>query len=218
MALIMSSCNTTLRHYEQYTVTDVVDYSTFQQNGIFVTESNSVSFEYQPIGSVVSVTRGAAEEYINYLITTKAKRVDMEKAFAEIGKKLLDMNADGLINMRIRQSFEDDFYYLTITGMAIKRLDGKEEQPRPVYTFKEKIGEIDGISLKVMEAYQSGTKVVTSRELNADQVKEAWKRFFYKQPHVQFYTADGWKEKRAYMGIVDSNIIDYKTNNMMPIE
>lgn len=53
-----------------------------------------MDFDYTPIGSVVSVTRGAIRNAWSY-------SVDTEKAFSDIGKKVKAIGADGLINMKI---------------------------------------------------------------------------------------------------------------------
>lgn len=76
LSLLITSCVS----LDQMTVTEVIDYSRFLKNGIYVTESNNVDFDYTPIGSVVSVTRGAIRNAWSY-------SVDTEKAFSDIGKK-----------------------------------------------------------------------------------------------------------------------------------
>ena len=52
--LFFSSCMSTYRSY-----TIVVDYSRYAANGFFITESNSVSFEYMPVGSVIAHVSGS---------------------------------------------------------------------------------------------------------------------------------------------------------------
>lgn len=193
---------------EQMTVTEVIDYSRFLKNGIYVTESNDVDFDYTPVGSVVSVTRGAIKNAWSY-------SVDTEKAFSDIGKKVKAAGADGLINMKISNSYINSFYYTTVTGMAIKR---KNTSSKTNITFQEKIGEIDNISIEVLEAYNNGTKILTSSEMTKEQIKKASKRFFHNQQQVQFYTREGWKMKHAYAAIIDKQIIDYETNELIPLD
>ena len=92
---------------EQMTITEVIDYSRFLKNGIYVTESNDVDFDYTPVGSVVSVTRGAIKNAWSY-------SVDTEKAFSDIGKKVKAAGADGLINMKISNSYINSFIILQL--------------------------------------------------------------------------------------------------------
>lgn len=54
-------------------VTNYVDYSAYSQSGMFLTESNSVSFEYQPMGSVQVLL------YDGYVPTLKAKTQERSK-------------------------------------------------------------------------------------------------------------------------------------------
>lgn len=203
LPLFMSSCVS----LEQMTVTEVIDYSRFLKNGIYVTESNDVDFDYIPVGSVVSVTRGAIRNAWSY-------SVDTEKAFSDIGKKVKGIGADGLINMKISNTYINSFYYTTVTGMAIKR---KSTDSKTTVTFQEKIGEIDGISIEVLEAYNNGLKILTSSELTKEQIKKVSKKFFHNQPQVQFYTQEGWRLKHAYAAIIDKKIVDYVTNEFMPL-
>lgn len=202
-ATLLTSCMT----MEQMTSTEIIDYSRFEKNGLYVTEANNVNFNYTPVGSIISVTRGAFSNFWSF-------SVDKDKAFTDIGKKLKSMGADGLINMKITNTFVSNFYYMTITGMAIKR---ENVAPAAPTTFKERLGNIDGIDLEVLEAYSNGTKILTTREMDKDQIRKAAKRFFFQQRQVQFYTEEGWKKKEAYAAIIDSQIIDYKTNEFFPL-
>lgn len=78
---LLSSC-ATIVNYEQTTVTEITDYTPLTEKGIFVTEANNVNFDYTPLGSVVSTTRGAIQNLMPY-------KVDMEKAFNSIAEELL---------------------------------------------------------------------------------------------------------------------------------
>lgn len=202
---ILSSCVS----LEQVTVTNVIDYSRFSKNGIFVTESNSVNFEYMPLGSVVSVSRGAVEQ------TLLSYKVDMDKAFSDIGKRLKDLDANGLINLKIASSSDKYFYYITVTGMAIRRENINNNK---IVTYKEALGKIDNVRLEIIEAYSNGTLVVTSEKLNVGQLKKAWKQFFYKQSQIKFYTPNGYSQKTAYAGFIDNQIVNYETNEFISLE
>lgn len=201
----LASCGT----IEQVTHTDIIDYSRFTKNGIFVTESNSVNFDYEPLGSVVSTSRGPSA---SALVSMK---VDMDKAFSDIGKKLKEIDADGLINLKITNYADKYFYFTTVTGMAIRR---NPIDKSVVTTYQEVLGYVDQIKLEVVEAYESGTKILTSAQMSVDQVKKAKKKFFASQNRVFFYTNDGLKANTPYMSILDSHIVDYSTNEFIPLK
>lgn len=42
--------------------------------------------------------------------------------------------------------------------------------------------------------------------MTKEQIKKAYKKFFYNQQQVQFYTQKGWKQKHAYAAIIDKQI------------
>lgn len=204
IAVIFFLCSCTT--IEQFTKTEIIDYSHFEKNGIYITESNNVDFAYKPLGSIVSVTRGALENLSSYL--------DKDKAFAEIGKKVKNMGGNGIINMNISTSYINSYYYMTVTGMVIK-IEG--EETGKTTTYQEKIGAIDNIGLEVLEAYSNGTRVQTPEKLNVEQIKQAYKKYFYRQKQVQFYTAEGWVNKKAYAAIIDGQIVNYEDNSFTPI-
>lgn len=187
---------------EQFTNTQTISYDSFNKNGIFVTEANSVSFDYTPIGSVVSVTSAAMSSWIG------RSPIDIDKAFSEIGKKLKDMNADGLINFKINISYVGSQYFMNVYGMAIRRSDN-----HPTHTtFIEKIGSIDGIDVEVVQAYPNGMRLRTEEKLNSEQIREFYQKYVSTQKIIQFYTVDSWPQKIAYAAIVDGMIFDYDNN------
>ena len=49
------------------------------------------------------------------------------------------------------------------------------------------------------------------------QIKKASKKFFHNQNQVQFYTQEGWEVKHAYAAIIDKQIIDYESNELIPL-
>lgn len=56
--LLFTSCSM----YKSINETVVIDYSRYTSQGFFITESNSVSFDYKPIGSVVTVVKGTKKK------------------------------------------------------------------------------------------------------------------------------------------------------------
>lgn len=118
-----------------------VDYSAYQDKGMFLTESNSVNFEYNAIGSVTSVVYSGkaivsqSEQIENNDIYGEHRTVQnkmgwkvaspedaLEAAVAQVASK----GGDGLINIKITPTTEIDASKTTrsgflVTGMAIKR-------------------------------------------------------------------------------------------------
>lgn len=119
-----------------------VDFSEYARKGFFITESNSVSFPYEPISSVSALVesgyevlgekRSASDELYGLNLNTKYGefiRAKSQDALDELYEKSREMGADGIINLKIdytplRTSSNGsviswESYY--ITGMAIKR-------------------------------------------------------------------------------------------------
>ena len=116
--------------------TSLMDYSPLTSNGIFVTESNSVSFEYEPIGSVVAVAYGGwgklesqkAGKDDSY-VSTSGKTVyfdpSLSDAYESLKSKLFEIGANGIINLKATFTPGDPSRYvvgtITLSGMAIAR-------------------------------------------------------------------------------------------------
>ncbi len=121
-------------------VSSAVDYTKYSENGFFMTEANSVSFRYEPLGSITAIARSGYEvigsdDSSNFQDDTygkPAKKVKYgeyrsaypEDALEERYNKALEMGANGVINLK--------FTYLSqtnslipegwmVTGMAIKK-------------------------------------------------------------------------------------------------
>lgn len=121
----------------------VVDYSVLTNQGIFITESNSVSFPYKPIGSVSidelggwvrkadkKLTENMREDYYyDSSNSSGGKQVykqvyqgpEINDMFNKLAAQLHELGANGIINLRITQTFEDAKHRVTISGMAIKK-------------------------------------------------------------------------------------------------
>lgn len=119
----------------------VVDYSTLTQQGIFVTESNSVSFDYEPIGSIVAEETGGwvykngkpmnQDPKDDYYIGSSSKKIyqapDVQVAFANLASRLKEINANGIVNLKVVSTMEIDLVSklsvqkITVTGMAIHK-------------------------------------------------------------------------------------------------
>lgn len=136
---ILSSCN--LRtYYTEYV--GFVDYSSYLKRGVFLTESNSVSFDYDAIGTVSAII------YSGYIIAKQDRHIDQTEIYSdkeivknEAGQwkearpddalaaavaQAVEKGGDGLINIKITPtSVVDNAKYkrsgFMATGMAIKR-------------------------------------------------------------------------------------------------
>ena len=210
LAISLSSCMTHLENPKPSAYAGIFDYSPLTSKGVFVTESNSVSFDYETIGSLYAQSRGG---WINNKYSSPSLQALYNEVLAELGK----MKANGIVNLELSISGSGTSEMLSLTGMAIRKLDRGDINDAPT-TVQRVIGEIDGVNLVIVEAYQSGTRVLTSAKLTTEQVNKAWKKFFYKQPSVQFYTAEGLAKKTAYAAIVDSQILNYETNEFTPLK
>ena len=106
-------------------VSSAVDYTKYSENGFFMTEANSVSFRYEPLGSITAIARSGYEvigsdDSSNFQDDTYGKPAKKVK----YGEYRSEMGANGVINLK--------FTYLSqtnslipegwmVTGMAIKK-------------------------------------------------------------------------------------------------
>ena len=120
--------------------TSFIDYSQLDSQGIFATESNSVSFDYVPVGSVCVEECGGWEghriepdwedeyEIYNNFSTEKNGYTppSLDNAFYNLAKKLKEERANGIINLKImygNKMVRENLFVgtITITGMAIRK-------------------------------------------------------------------------------------------------
>jgi uncharacterized protein YbjQ (UPF0145 family) len=140
MILALASCAPTGPQFSQ--IAGLIDYS--QYPGMFLTESNSVSFDYTPVGSLIAVEttgvvakqtvkekdmddiydngkgyRNNGKLYYNTYETTKGKvrHADPQSALTYAVDEAKTLGGNGIINLHIRRI--TDGY--EVTGMVIKR-------------------------------------------------------------------------------------------------
>ena len=141
--LLLTGCSVQKMPYLE--TSSFVDYSTYAQKGFFITESNSVSFEYKPIGSIMvkvengyevlsvdknefSIDNISGQTKVSY----KQKLGDykiatINDALDLIYKKSIEQKADGIINIKIEPIISPNPYQTNtitgyfVSGMAIKR-------------------------------------------------------------------------------------------------
>lgn len=125
LATAFTSCETAEKFSQGCSV---IDYSAFP--GMFLTESNSVNFEYQPIASLyaheltgqykVVKKKVQTDDIYNdeYEVTEGHMRyANPQSALAYAAQKAREMGGNGIINLRI---VKIDRGY-SVTGMVIKR-------------------------------------------------------------------------------------------------
>ena len=209
--LNLVSCVTLPPPPAPYAFAGIFDYSPLTSKGVFVTESNSVSFDYETIGSLYAISDGG---WINKTYVEPS----LDALYNEVLKQLAAYNANGIVNLKINVSgrIADRTKRYSLEGMAIRKTDAGKINAQ-VSTARRIIGKIDGISLQIIEAYSNGTRVLTSQKLNVSQLRQAWKKYFYNQSQIQFYTTEGLVNKIAYAAIIDKKIVDYEKNEYIPL-
>lgn len=122
--------------YKSINETVVIDYSRYTSQGFFITESNSVSFDYKPIGSVVTVVKGTKKKETgkqndgdsiqkrkkSFFEEPRAEYYSVYEAIDEFVRKSKNTGANGTINFKVSYTNDKEFGNgYVITGMAIKK-------------------------------------------------------------------------------------------------
>lgn len=149
--LVFASCATQKPVFmPPYTTASLLDYSILTERDIFVTESNSVGFDYETVGSVLVkgyggyVKKASKKEKRERIVTqddyyindkgftlTRGKyeyvNPNLDDAMITLGDYLESIGANGIINISIRlvpEDMTDETNHrdkIVITGMAIRR-------------------------------------------------------------------------------------------------
>ena len=136
--LAMPSCKSSIRPmwHEVYTI----DYAAAGGGKVFITESNSVSFEYEPIGSILvkehpgekEVKVPLSQREIDYEMffgvppETKTERKyepsTAQSALEYAANQTLLLGGDGIINLKLTSEYvEHEGRVVCVSGMVIKR-------------------------------------------------------------------------------------------------
>lgn len=101
-----------------YAFAGIFDYSPLTSKGVFVTESNSVSFDYETIGSLYAISDGG---WINKIYVEPS----LDALYNEVLKQLDAYNANGIVNLKINVSgtVADRTKRYSLEGMAIRKTD-----------------------------------------------------------------------------------------------
>lgn len=141
VAAMFASCGVKYP-YRRYS--NVIDFTEVTQAGFFITESNSVSFQYDPLGSVTSVVESGYEvlgnkdgqmndDVYSYKSSNtkfgKYTYAQAEDAISELISSAQKLGANGIINLKITYtpSVHDKYGNIispssyVVSGMAIKR-------------------------------------------------------------------------------------------------
>lgn len=110
LPFIFGSCMPKI-HMASYSI----DLFKYNQEGFFITESNSVSFQYDPI-CIIS-TSGTGYEYHK----EKIVKLSLEDVFDKFVSDCKNKGADAVINIKITQNYSSGSNDFFISGMAIKR-------------------------------------------------------------------------------------------------
>lgn len=137
LILVMASCTT---KYAIIKESGIIDYSSFEKDGFFLSEANSVSFDYRAVGSVSAIVlngwevKGIIKDERKSAVTSIGdqikygpyKNATPNDALIELHKQAVDNGANGIINLSINPTTETipgrgtiKGYYAT--GMAIKK-------------------------------------------------------------------------------------------------
>jgi hypothetical protein len=145
LVALITSCSTYKVIYNASS--GCIDYSTYTEKGFFITESNSVSFDYKTMGSLyVEISYGyeklseKSKTYVDvngikktktYIKTGNWINATSKIALDSMYNKSLSLNANGIINLQTKYfpaTFNNNNIMVTgdkiiITGMAIKIKD-----------------------------------------------------------------------------------------------
>jgi len=130
-----------------HVVSNIIDYSFFNEKNFFISESNSVSFSYNPIGSISTVVYSGKipnkQERGEKVLVKKSnddiypdvydnknvvwKDATINDALNEIYKQAISIGANGIINLKIEYipgAMINNVYRgpgIIVSGMAIEK-------------------------------------------------------------------------------------------------
>lgn len=138
LTLCFTSCVSLLPKPHSYS--SCIDYGYLSQQGVFITESNSVSFDYQPLGSLYVECTGGWDKKRAKLENSEMEDIYMEdaknnsyvpatieEAFDLALAELDRLKGNGIINFKISTvteylpSYKISVNKIILTGMCIKK-------------------------------------------------------------------------------------------------
>lgn len=121
LVMALSSCMPKMSHDVYY-----IDYEFAGKGKVFITESNSVSFDYEPLGSIVVVEKpGEIETKVDMQTQTKTVRTfanaSTQSALNYAVDKVIELGGNGLVNLKFEVFKGDGGMNVMVSGMAIRR-------------------------------------------------------------------------------------------------
>lgn len=118
---LFASCGVIYPPYSSQTYS--FDYSKYTGYGFFITESSSVSFDYDPVASVVSKETSGTTKTVtsNNKIKDGFKVATAGEALNSLVTESIRLGADGIIGLKVSDISTTVQPIWTASGMAIKR-------------------------------------------------------------------------------------------------
>ena len=101
-----------------YITSGCVDFSNLTKDGFFITESNSVNFDYKPIGSIYSyISSGVSKRNYTWI------NANYDDALIELKREAVSRGSNGIINLSYNITRDKSYNTLSVylEGMAIKK-------------------------------------------------------------------------------------------------
>ena len=140
-AVVLAGLSSCLSHSPLSHVTYYTDYQEASQGKLFISEANSVNFEYEPLGSIL-VEEIPGSVKITVPTTEKERQRDNDGLYGAVpatktitsysqataqtalnyaASQAITMGGDGLINLKLTSYIKDEKRIVQVTGMVIKR-------------------------------------------------------------------------------------------------
>lgn len=137
LLLAFSSCRAPMTHATYY-----IDYQEAGQGKVFITEANSVSFEYEPLGSIlVKETSGVVKITVpttekdrdkdslydsgpSTKTVTSYSKATAQTALNYAAQEAIRLGGDGIINLKLSANLDNKgqkIETVTVSGMVIRR-------------------------------------------------------------------------------------------------
>lgn len=206
VVIVLSSCIT----LPSVSYINTLDYRPLTDNGLFVTEANSVSFEYKAIGSLYA-------EETSSIVDGRAMVPRIENIYNNILHEAKKLGANGIINMSVTPLERS----VVIKGMFIKREGYADinliEEQHIVNTDQGaadvNVGEINDIEYTIFRETQTGVCISAERKLTIAEMKIIKEKLPVQKTLIQFYVL-GQNNDKPYAGFSYNSFVDYEKKRM----
>lgn len=130
LVLVMLSCSTV----KYGTYSSMIDFRYYMDKGFFITQSNSVSFDYEPIGYVQAFSYSGVDDKAkkkykkdyeqSFYANEGWREANIYDAIEGLYNECLKNGANGVIDLKMDVVVDDETGYVKkaiATGMAIKK-------------------------------------------------------------------------------------------------